>query len=68
MRLGTEEICVKEIENGIRGLKMGTRRTQEVYSKLEFFFKKLRNTNEAMADDLENQLMEVRLKVEVKVV
>ena len=67
MARSIEEICVMRIENGIRGIKMGPRKIQEVYTDIEYSLKKLRSTNESLADDLENQLMVVRMKAEARV-
>ena len=52
-----EELLIKQIENGIRAIRLGTKRPQEVdvNDKLE----RLKKLNEGMANDLNNKYVAV---------
>ena len=65
-RLSIEELCIKKIEDGIRGIKMGTRTVTKVHKDIEFSLKKLHEINTAMADELETKLMVVERTAEAK--
>jgi len=61
-----EECIVKNIEGGIRGIKMGTKKPQDM--NLNQSFDRLSKINEALCDDLiskyENVLSDYRKKIE----
>lgn len=48
--MGCEDIYIKQIENGIRSLKFGTKKANEL--KLTQHFERLKTLNEGMYDDL----------------
>lgn len=50
MAKGTEEICIKKINAGIRAIKNKTKTIQE--ANCGFFFNKLKPLNEGMYDEL----------------
>lgn len=45
-----EETYVKHIENGIRAIKLGSKKPEDV--NLESYFKKLKTINDGLCDDL----------------
>jgi len=50
MSLSIEEYYVKKIENGIRGIRLGTKTPKNV--NLSEFFKKLKILNDGLCEDL----------------
>jgi len=50
MALTCEEIYIKHIENGIRGIKLGTKTPEE--ARVGHFLAKLKPLNEFMYEDL----------------
>lgn len=48
--MGTEELCVRKIESGIRGIKNGTKEPKD--TKCGYFFSKLKPLNEGLYEDL----------------
>jgi len=55
--MGTEELLIFRIQNEIRALKLKTKTPEEVSIRERLI--RLRKTNPNMADDLENQYMNV---------
>ena len=51
-----EDQLVKNIENGIRGLKLGTKKPSEL--NLNYQLNKLKSINEGLADDLNKKYIE----------
>ena len=52
MARGIEELCEKKIENRMRGFRMKTANPKDSQHDMDFHFKKLSETNDALADDL----------------
>lgn len=50
MSLSLEEIYVKHIENGIRGIKLGTKKPEDI--NVWAYLNKLRNVNDGLCDEL----------------
>ncbi len=59
-----EEILIRQIEGGIRGIRMGTKtpQTADLNSKLE----KLKKLNEPMYDELNQKYIEVVKETKTK--
>lgn len=47
--MGTEEIIIRKIEGGIRGIKLGTKTPQE--ANVGYFLNKLKDVNPPMYED-----------------
>jgi hypothetical protein len=60
MRYGgsTEELCIKRIESGIRGISNGTKRPEE--TKVGYFLNKLQPLNEGMYQELLKKYVDVK--------
>jgi hypothetical protein len=57
MAKGTEEICIRKIESGIRAIKNNTKTIKE--ANCGFLFKTLKSLNEGMYDELLLKYIEV---------
>lgn len=55
--MGTEEICIKKIESGIRAISTGTKTPAD--SKCGFFLNQLKTLNLPMYEDLLKKYKEV---------
>lgn len=66
MRYGgsTEELCIRKIESGIRGIKNGTKTPEE--TKVGFFLNKLQPLNEGMYQDLLGKYIVVKKEYDEK--
>jgi hypothetical protein len=51
--MSTEEIQIQRIENNLRGLRMGTKKLEDVKADIETRLGRLKKMNPNMADDLE---------------
>jgi hypothetical protein len=61
--MSTEEIQIKQIENHLRGLRMGTKQLDNVKLDIETRLGRLRKMNPHMADDLEFQYLKQKEKL-----
>ena len=66
MRYGgsTEELCIRKIESGIRGIKNGTKTPEE--TRVGYFLTRLQPLNEGMHQDLLVKYMKVKEEYDKK--
>ncbi len=57
--MSTEDVCIKNIEAAIRGIKMGTKKPEDVASSVSTNIERLKGLNEGMATDLMNNYKSV---------
>jgi hypothetical protein len=62
----TESICIDKIQKGINSIQNGNREGASVDKDLDFFFKKLKDINEGMYEELYMKYSLVRLEAEKK--
>ena len=53
-----EELLIKRVEADIRGLRMGTKTTEQI--KIMYFLDKLKKLNDGLYDDYLEKYMKVR--------
>jgi len=58
--MGMEEICIKKIENGIRGIRLKTKTPKE--ANVGYFLNKLLASNEGMYEHYLEKYMKVMKK------
>jgi hypothetical protein len=61
--MSTEEIQIQKIENHLRGLRMGTKKLEDVKSDIETRLGRLKKMNPHMADDLEFKFIKQKEKL-----
>ncbi len=61
MAKGTEELCIKKIESGIRAIRNKTKKPED--ANCGYFLKKLKVLNEGIHDDLMNNYKAVMLEI-----
>ena len=55
----TEDICIRNIEAAIRGIKMGTKKPEDVGASVKINLERLKPLNEGMHEDLMSKYKKV---------